>query len=341
MPEASETCEVHAIPMPRPDGCPFAEPERFRDLRAGQPISRARLWDGSEAWLVSRYQDLRTLINDPRLSAEPRRSGYPLVSPAQKAVLGSASSFVFRDDPEHDRLRRAVTPEFTGKRVEALRPRVQQIVDGAIDDLLAAGPGADLVKHIGLPVPTMVICELLGVPYSERDFFRSRNAVLNSRECSQEAASTAHHELYQYLDTLVAAKEREPGDDLISRVLDEQVRPGTVTRAELIVNSILLMLAGQEPTMCMIGLGMAALLEHPEQYAALGASQDPRTAEAAVEELLRFLHIQQNGFRRVLAEDVEIDGVERAWRRRQMRAVSSRPAGEHSANRPCSTGSDR
>ena len=118
-----EIREAHAIPMPRPDGCPFAEPERFRDLRAGAPISRARLWDGSEAWLVSRYQDLRTLINDPRLSVEPRRAGYPLVSPAQKAVLDSASSFVFKDDPEHNRLRGAVTPELTGKRIEAALAR--------------------------------------------------------------------------------------------------------------------------------------------------------------------------------------------------------------------------
>ena len=267
--------EVRSFPMPRPTGCPFAEPEQFRHLREAEPVSRGRLWDGNEVWLVARYEDQRDMINDPRFSAEPSRPGYPLVSPAQKAVLGGASSFVFKDHPEHNRLRRAVTPEFTITRIETMRPRIQQIVDGAVDDLLAAGPGADLVKLVGLPVPTMVICELLGVPYAQRDFFRQRNAILNSRDCAPETASNAHCELYQHIDEIVSAKEREPGDDLISRVLEEQVRPGTLSRSELVINALLLMLAGQEPTMCMIGLGATALLSHPEQFAALGASQDP------------------------------------------------------------------
>ncbi|HTJ70953.1 MAG TPA: cytochrome P450 [Actinospica sp.] len=299
---------VRSFPMPRPAGCPFAEPENFRELRETEPISRARQWDGNEVWLVTRYEDQRAMINDPRFSAEPSRGGYPLVSPAQRAVLSGASSFVFKDDPEHDRLRRAVTPEFTIKRIEAMRPRIQQIVDGAVDDLLAAGPGADLVKHVGLPVPTMVICELLGVPYERRDFFRQRNAILNSRDCAPEAAQKAHHELYLYLDELVGVKEREPGDDLISRVLEEQVRPGRLKRGELVINALLLMLAGQEPTMCMIGLGTAALLTYPEQYAALVESPDAKSAADAVEELLRYLHIGQSGIRRVLTEDVEYGG---------------------------------
>ncbi|MPY44416.1 cytochrome P450, partial [Streptomyces phyllanthi] len=158
------------------------------------------------------------------------------------------------------------------------------------------------------PLPTLVICELLGVPYRDHAFFQQANSVLVSRDCTPEQAKTARLELQDYLDSLVEAKEREPGDDLISRLVIEQVRPGHLTRAELCSTAVLLLLAGHEPTSNMISLGVLALLQHPEQLAELRDSDDPKVAANAVEELLRYLTIGHSGVRRVAMEDVELNG---------------------------------
>jgi cytochrome P450 len=211
------------------------------------------------------------------------------------------------DDPEHARLRRMVTAPFTIKRIEAMRPAVQGIVDGLIDDLLAGPKPVDLVEAFALPVPSLVICELLGVPYRDHDFFQANSRNLISRTVTAEERGAAHAALTGYLDDLLGKKIAEPGDDLLTR-LTQQIDKGELTREQAASMGVLLLLAGHETTANMIALGTLALLEHPDQLALLRDCDDPKLVAGAVEELLRYLNITHNGRRRVALADIEIGG---------------------------------
>ncbi|MGW5645638.1 cytochrome P450 [Saccharopolyspora sp. NPDC003752] len=305
IPVREESAEVPEFPMARAAGCPFDPPPDLRSRQEAGPLAKVRLWDGSTPWLVTRYAEQRTLLADPRVSADITRPGYPSSAPIRPG--GSGVSFILMDDPEHARLRRMVTAPFTVKRVAAMRPAVQKIVDDLIDELLAGPNPVDLVEAFALPVPSLVICELLGVPYSDHDFFQENSKTIIKRDASPDDRTAAMGRLAGYLDDLVGAKLANPGDDLLSR-LTERVAAGELARGEAARMGVLLLIAGHETTANMIALGTLALLEHPEQLALLRDTDDPKLVAGAVEELLRYLHITHNGRRRVALEDIEIDG---------------------------------
>ncbi|NKQ52685.1 cytochrome P450 [Amycolatopsis sp. K13G38] len=292
-------------PMARAPGCPFDPPPGLRATQEEGPLTRVRLWDGSTPWLVTRYADQRTLLADPRISADISKPGYP----AQTQVTGERSkiSFILMDDPEHARLRRMVTAPFTIKRIERMRPGVQKIVDELIDEMLAGPKPADLVEAFALPVPSLVICQLLGVPYSDHDLFQDNSKVIIRRTATPEERDAAMNNLVSYLDELVGAKLAEPAEDLLSG-LAERVKAGELTRAEAAQTGVLLLIAGHETTANMIALGTLALLEHPAQLKLLRETEDPGLISSAVEELLRYLHITHNGRRRVALADIAIAG---------------------------------
>jgi cytochrome P450 len=295
-------------PMTRAAGCPFDPPEDLLALQAQAPIARVRLWDGSTPWVLTRYADQRALLNDPRVSADITCPGYPQQSASFRERKTQAPTFVNMDDPEHARLRRMVTAPFAIKRVEALRPAIQRIVDTLIDQMLAGPKPIDLVQAFALPVPSLVISELLGVPYADHDFFQDNSKVLVSRHQSTEAMLEAQGRLIDYLDRLVAEKLARPADDLLSSLATEQVATGELTQRDAAAMGMLLLLAGHETTANMIALGTAALLEHPDQLAILRDTDDAKLIAGAVEELLRYLHITHSGRRRVALEDIEIGG---------------------------------
>ncbi|EME62570.1 cytochrome P450 [Amycolatopsis decaplanina] len=292
-----------SFPAARAAGCPFDPPPAIRSLQEETPLARVRLWDDSTPWLVTRYADQRKLLSDPRVSADITRPGYPSPTP----LRGGAISFILMDDPEHARLRRMVTAPFTIKRVEAMRPGVQEIVDDLIDEMLAGPNPADLVTAFALPVPSLVICQLLGVPYADHDFFQDKSNVLINRETGPEAKAAAGAALSEYLDELIGEKLEKPGEDLLSG-LTERIRTGELTRQEAAQMGVLMLIAGHETTANMITLGTLALLEHSDQLALLRETDDPKLVASAVEELLRYLHITHNGRRRVAVEDIEIAG---------------------------------
>jgi cytochrome P450 len=296
---------IPEYPMARASGCPFDPPPA---LRALAPVSRIRLWDGSTPWLITRHADTRAILADPRVSADPRRVGYPHISAGAHARRTQAPSFIGMDDPEHARLRRMVTGTFAIRRVEALRPSIQRIVDELIDALLAGPRPVDLVEAFALPVPSLVICHLLGVPYADHDFFQRRARVLVSRDQAVERVIAAHDELTEYLDGVIAAKLAQPADDLLSRLAREHVATGALSRRDAALMAVLLLIAGHETTANMIALGTLALLEHPDQLAGLRDTDDPALIARAVEELLRYLSIVHSGRRRVALQDIEIDG---------------------------------
>lgn len=292
------------FPMARAEGCPFDPPPGLRALQEEGPLARVGLWDGSTPWLVTRHAEQRALLGDPRLSADFTRPGYPLQAPR---VGRSTVSFIMMDDPEHARLRRMVTAWFTVRRVEAMRPAVQKIVDDLLDDMLAGPKPVDLVEAFALPVPSLVICELLGVPYADHDFFQAQSKTLIRRGLPPEERAAAGARLSEYLDRLVGDKRAEPGDDLLSQ-LAGRVEAGELSQAEAAQMGVLLLIAGHETTANMIALGTLALLRNPGQLALLRDGGDPALVAGAVEELLRYLTITHSGRRRVALADIEIAG---------------------------------
>jgi cytochrome P450 len=306
--------ELPAFPMPRAAGCPFDPPLGYRKLQAEAPISQVRLWDDSTAWLITRYEDQRNLLGDRRVSVDFMHPGYPHITPGEfsrantTAALGQPRVFVALDDPEHARIRRMVTAPFAIKRVEALRPAVQRIVDGLTEDMLAGPKPVDLVEAFALPVPSLVICEMLGVPYADHDFFQRNSKIIVSRQSSPEAVRGARGNLVDYLDQLITERLANPAEDLLSRLAAEEVATGELTQRELAVLGMFLLAAGHETTANMIALGTLALLEHPDQLAELRQTDDPKLVAGSVEELLRYLNILHMGRRRVALADIEIGG---------------------------------
>jgi hypothetical protein len=296
---------IPEYPMARASGCPFDPPPTLRTLA---PVSRIRLWDGSSPWLITGHADTRAVLADPRVSADVRRAGYPHTGAAAQARRTRGRTFIAMDDPDHARLRRMVTGTFTIRQVDALRPSIQRIVDDHIDALLAGPRPVDLVQAFALPVPSRVICHLLGVPYADHDFFQRRTRILVRRDETTERTLAAHDELAEYLDAVIGGKLAEPADDLLSKLAVEHVATGELSRRDAALMAMLLVGAGHETTANMIALGTLALLEHPDQLAALRDTDDPALIAGAVEELLRYLSIVHSGRRRVALQDIEIAG---------------------------------
>ncbi len=297
--------EQLAIPLRRT--CPFAPPPEYATLREQAPITKVRLYDGSAAWVVTRHAQARALLTDPRLSADPHRAGFPIVEPGHEGLRHQEHlPFVKMDPPRHTPYRKMLIGEFTVKRLSAMRPAIQRIVDRLLDELATRTGPVDLVEAFALPVPSMIICELLGVPYADHDFFEQRARTAIRRGSTPEQVQRAFMDLIMYLDKLLRRKDRAPGDDLLSRLVVEQERTGALSHNEIISVATLLLTAGHETSANMISLGTLTLLRHPEQLAALRA--DPTRMPGVVEELLRHLSIADTVPTRVATEDIEIDG---------------------------------
>jgi len=289
---------------------PFDPPDRYAELLTDTPVTRCVLPGKQEAWLISGHENVRRILADPRVSSDRTAAGFPMVVEIDPEQLKRNTSFnrsmISLDPPEHTAQRRMLITEFTVKRMQGLRPRIEQIVTERIDAMLAAGGPVDLVKELALPVPSLVICELLGVPYADRDFFQGRTRVLIRRSTPMDVRQKAVDELRDYFQALIAAKEAEPADDLLGRLIVRNRETPVLDHDQLVGVANLLLLAGHETTANVIALGTLALLEHPEQRAALAA--DPDLAPAAVEEMLRYLTIVEAGFR-VATADIDIAGT--------------------------------
>ncbi|MFC1402699.1 MULTISPECIES: cytochrome P450 [Streptacidiphilus] len=293
------------FPLDRPE--PLAPPQEYQLLRQERPASRITLYDGSQAWLLTRYEDVRSVLTDLRFSADARRDGFPFVSPAVRASVGGRTPFFRMDPPDHDRIRRMLTRDFMVKNIEALRPQIQQIVDGFLENLLAQPQPADLVREFALPIPSAVIARLLGVPYEDHEYFQSRGQRMLSRDSTLQESAQSVVDLREYIGRLAESRLTDPGDDVLSRLVVEREATGELDREDVKSTGLLLLVAGHETTANMIALSVATLLGHPEQLAALRA--DPALIGNAVEELLRFLSVVHSGVPRVALEDIEIAGV--------------------------------
>ncbi|MGW1023711.1 cytochrome P450 family protein [Streptomyces sp. NPDC002577] len=279
----------------------------YAELRERGPVHRVRMGApsaaaGQEAWLVVGYEEARTALADPRLAKDVSKLGYVGLD-----VEHIGPHMLMSDPPEHSRLRRLVAREFTGRRVEALRPRVQQITDELLDQMVPLGH-ADLVESLAFPLPMTVICELIGVPDIDRAAFRRMSNEVVA-PTSSEAEHAAIVELSAYLDDLIEDKRSAgPGDDLLSALIRTTAEDGDrLSREELRAMAYLLLIAGHETTVNLIANGVHALLTHPDQLAALRA--DMGLLDGAVEETLRYEGPVENATFRFAAEPLDIAGT--------------------------------
>ncbi|OZM74801.1 cytochrome P450 [Amycolatopsis antarctica] len=299
------TTDLDAQPYPfnRSDG--LALDPAYRAARETAGMIRVQLPFGEPAWLATRYEDVRFVLGDKRFSRamsvgrdEPR---------AREGQTGSG--ILSMDPPDHTRLRVLVAKAFTVRRVERLRPRVQEITAGLIDDMLAAGPPVDLVDAFALPLPVQVICELLGVPPEDRVLFRAwSDAALSTSSLTAAEFERNRRELREYMSGLIALRRKDPADDLMTALIQARDDEDKLSETELVDLCIGVLVAGHETTATQIPNFVHVLLAHPDRVAELRA--DPELIPGAVEELLRFVPLGTGGgFPRYAVEDVLVGDV--------------------------------
>ena len=287
----------------------FSPTAELREIRETEGVREFTNAFGMQVYLVTRHEDIKAVLSDHERFSNERPPGFAVQGVPQateeEQATARAGNLLGLDPPEHSRLRRMLTPEFTIRRMKRLEPRIVEIVDAQLDAMESAGPPVDLVENFALPIPSLVICELLGVPYDDREDFQRRSV----RQLDFSVPIPERLELQRqgraYMTTLVARARRQPGEDILGMLVREH--GDELTDDELIGVASLLLLAGHETTSNMLGLGTLALLRHPEQLAVV--RDDPDAIGPAIEELLRWLSIVQTAIPRITTTDVEVAGV--------------------------------
>jgi cytochrome P450 len=287
----------------------FSPTPELREIRETSGVRTVLNAFGMEVYLVTRHEDVKDVLSDHVRFSNGRPPGFTLPGApeisAEEQASANAGNLLGLDPPEHQRLRRMLTGEFTVRRMKRLEPRIVAIVEQQLDEMEAAGPPADLVAHFALPIPSLVICELLGVPYADREDFQRRSARQLDLSIPIPERLELAREGRAYMAALVTGARRNPGEDMLGMLVREHGHE--LTDDELRGIASLLLLAGHETTSNMLGLGTLALLRHPEQLAAV--RDDADAVGPAVEELLRWLSIVHSAIPRITTTDVEIAGV--------------------------------
>ncbi|HET7505107.1 MAG TPA: cytochrome P450 [Kofleriaceae bacterium] len=289
--------------MPRSH--PLDPPPQYRELAEQRPIFRVKTPRDQYAWVVTRHDDVRAVLLDKRFSSDPRSPGFPTYLTGD--LPPPPGFFLQLDPPDQTRLRKLVNREFVISQMEKLRPRMQVILDGLIDRMIARGGPLDLVHELAYPMASTVICEMLNVPYEDHDVFVSLTDTVLDRSSTAEETARAATELMAYFDRLVTRRKQEtgPADDILGRLIGN-ASDSDLGHTELVGLAALLLLSGYDTMAQVIGLGVLTLLLHPDQLAELRA--DPSLVPQAVEELLRYLSINHSGLPRAVLEDVEVGG---------------------------------
>jgi cytochrome P450 len=292
---------VATMPTTRTPGRPFDPPAELLEAREHGPISHFTYPGGKPGWVVTGYDLVRAVLADQRFSSRRELMLHPTIDYGDIEIPPAPpGEFLLMDEPQHSRYRKPLVGKFTVRRMRLLAERVEQITAEHLDAMAAAGPPVDLVPAFAKPIPAIMICELLGVPYADRGAFQENVGRFMDGETSDEDVMTAYTAVQQYLADLVVAKRADPTDDLLSDLTDTDL-----TDEELRGMSLLLLAAGLDTTANMLALGTFALLQNPAQLAALRG--DPALVDGAVEELLRYLSVAKTFWRTAL-EDVELGG---------------------------------
>jgi cytochrome P450 len=300
MPTSMESV-LPGLPMQRPDGRPFDPPAQLARVRDEQPLRRIRFPDGHIGWLATGHAEVRAVLADQRFSARYELLHMPYEIPGATEIPPAAPGDLSGvDAPQHTRYRRLLAGKFTVRRMHQLTDRIEEITADTLDAMESHGPPIDLVTAYAQPIPARLICEMLGVPYDDRERFEAAAMTMTGLNATADQRMQAWVDVTEYIDRLARAKREEPTDDLLSDLTETDL-----TEAELAGIGAFLLGAGLDTTANMLGLGVFALLQHPEQLTALRA--DPGQTDQAIEELMRYLSIIATGARAAL-EDVELDG---------------------------------
>jgi cytochrome P450 len=298
-----------SIACPATRAYPFGPPQQlllhptYQEVQDKEPLCRVQMPYGDAAWLVTRYDDVKAVLGDPRFVRSAGTRSEPRVTP-DVLPLG----LMDMDPPDHNRYRRVIAKAFTPRRVERLRPRIEEITAELLDRMMEAGPPAYLMQCLGLPLPTMVICELLGIPYDDRDKFQTwTNSALSARAVSPEYRAECIGKLFTYMSGQVERRREHPADDVLSALATARDKDDRMTDSELALVAMALVGGGYETTARQIGNFTYLLLTHPDQLALLRA--DPGLIPRAVEELLRYVPVGTTSFApRYASCDIELSG---------------------------------
>lgn len=291
-------------PMPTESAtCPMAPPAEFAVLRETSPTSRVALADGTVVWLLTRYEDVRTVLADKRFSSVTTRPGFPIYGLPGRDTPEFARSIIRMDSPEHLRLRRLTTKDFMPKATLTHEATALQIVTEHLDAIEEQGPPADFIDGFAMSVPSMVISRILGVPPDDHEIFEDATQRLTNRHGSAAGVAGALTDLNEYLLRLAAAKQKDPQEDVLSKLVRHQLA-GDLTPDEVASYAMILVSAGHDTTAGTFALGIVTLLEHPAALARL--ADEPSLWPSAVEELLRYHSVVRGGPRRLALEDVQV-----------------------------------
>ncbi|MGH8906995.1 MAG: cytochrome P450 [Egibacteraceae bacterium] len=281
--------DLPRLPFEQPDLLDIAP--MLRTLQAERPVTRVRTPAGDVAWLVTGYEDVKALLADVRLGrSHPDPERAPRISNA--AFLGGPMGDYQTEQADHARMRRLLAPAFSGRRMNALRTHVQDLVEGRLDRLASMTPPADLHEELSFPLPVLVICELLGVPYEDREQFRVwSDGIADMQDRARSMAALG--DLLAYMHQLLQRKRRAPGEDVISDLIAAAHEDDGLTDSNVAELAAGLLFAGHETTVARIDYGTVLLVAYPEQREAL--QDDPSLASRAVEEILRFAAVDGSG----------------------------------------------
>ncbi len=299
--------DLNPLPvLPFEQPTPLIVAPLLRTLQAERPITRVRTPAGDGAWLVTRYAEVKALLGDSRLGrSHPDPEHAPRIS--DSILFGGPMERYETEQADHAQMRALLTPYFSARRMQALRPRVEALVDQLLDELAAQSPPVDLHEALSFPLPVLVICELLGVPYEDREQFRTWSTGMADLH-DRDRANAALYRLMAYMGELVARKRAHPEDDVLSGLCTVgAAEGGQLPDAHIAFLGAMLLFAGHETTVVRIDVGTLLLLTNPDQRQAL--LRAPELVTSAVEEILRVSDTGSGGLPRYAHADIAIGGV--------------------------------
>ena len=290
---------------PLPGDSPARPGASYARLRRSRPVTPVVLPSGDQVWMVTRYEDVRTVLSDPRFSNNLGYPGAPRFTAAEPPP--APGTLMTMDPPEHTRLRRLIGKALTQRRVAAFRPSVERIADELLDTMRTQGPPVDMIESLAA-LPMRVICEFLGLPADRPGFLPWSEVIASVGRHTAEQVTAAHRAGQRQIADLVATKRERPGDDVLTALIQARDEEQLLTDRELVGLTWAIVVVGQETTVSLIGTGVIWLLEHPSQVAALRAN--PSLLPSAVEEILRYDGPAERALFRVTTQDVQLSGVD-------------------------------
>nr|AXL05450.1 cytochrome P450 [uncultured bacterium] len=304
---------TETVVYPQDRTCPYQPAPDYLSLVEQRPLAQVALYDGRRVWAITSRDVARRLLVDPRISSDRTNPAWPAMFPsiaaaikdAQQKILKIVTALVGVDGQVHKNRRKMLIPSFTIRRINAMRPKIQEIVDRQLDQMLENGAPADLIPAFAAPVPVTVLYHLMGIPEEDHDYFEKQSYQF----ITGSNADVAYDELMAYMSKLIAQKRRNPGDGVLDDLLAERGDLGDVGDVdgdELVSTLVLQVAGGHGTTGTLISLSVFALLQNPERLAELRA--DPSLMPTAMDELLRLLSIP-DGLQRLAVDDIEIEGT--------------------------------